>query len=447
MYFGMRALFQKLGQTLGIMAFAMLTLYGKDPGHDYGLRLSGNYTHQSEEELVACLQRNDRGAYEYLYDHYSAALYGVIHRVVAHDETANDVLQEAFVKIWNGIGSYDAKKGKLFTWMLNISRNMAIDKTRSKDYNNNQKNQSTENVVSQIGRLKTDSIRPDHIGLAEIVDKLDPNEKFLIDLTYFKGYTQSEIAEEYISLWLSEAERREVEYACIRYPEIQSELNAIEAAINGYARSHARTPDPALRGKILAKLDLVEAPEPKVIQMNPSAAPSYRWLAAASVALFLISSGVNLYLYNQYQSVTGQIAELQSKNSVLADNNTHLTKQVTTISDDLTAVSSASNVRVELEGLPLSPAARALIFWDKERKATYINTSELPPLAQEKQYQLWAIVDGKPVDLGVLPTDKQQTALLKVKDVSAPQAFAITIEPKGGSVNPTMDQMIVLGKL
>jgi len=155
------------------------------------------YTHQSEEELVACLQRNDRGAYEYLYDHYSAALYGVIHRVVAHDETANDVLQEAFVKIWNGIGSYDAKKGKLFTWMLNISRNMAIDKTRSKDYNNNQKNQSTENVVSQIGRLKTDSIRPDHIGLAEIVDKLDPNEKFLIDLTYFKGYTQSEIAEEY----------------------------------------------------------------------------------------------------------------------------------------------------------------------------------------------------------------------------------------------------------
>ena len=98
-------------------------------------------------------------------------------------------------------------------------------------------------------------------------------------------------------------------------------------------------------------------------------------------------------------------------------------------------------------GLALSPAAKALIFWDKERKATYINTKDLPPLAQEKQYQLWAIVDGKPVDLGVLPTDKQQTALIKVKDVSEPQAFAITIEPKGGSVNPTMDQMIVLGKL
>lgn len=143
------------------------------------------------------LQRSERAAYEYLYDNYSAALYGVIHRIVVNDETANDVLQEAFVKIWNGIGSYDAKKGKLFTWMLNISRNMAIDKTRSKDFNNNQKNQSTEIVVNQLGRLKTDDIRPEHIGLRELVDKLDPNEKLLIDLMYFKGYTQTEIAEEY----------------------------------------------------------------------------------------------------------------------------------------------------------------------------------------------------------------------------------------------------------
>ncbi len=169
--------------------------------------------------------------------------------------------------------------------------------------------------------------------------------------------------------------------------------------------------------------------------------------AAASVALFIISGCANLYLYNKYQSVTGQLADLQSKNNVLADNNAHLTKEVTNISDDLTAVASPSNVKIELAGLPLSPTSRALIFWDRERKATYINTKDLPPLTMGKQYQLWAIVDGKPVDLGVLPTDKQQTARIKVKDVSEPQAFAITIEPKGGSASPTMDQMIVLGKL
>ena len=261
-----------------------------------------------------------------------------------------------------------------------------------------------------------------------------------------REYIESGVLELYVYDQLSAVGRSEVENICARYPEVQAELEAIQAAVDGYVTSHSHVPDPALRNKILSQLDLRDADEPKVIPMNATGA-SYRWLAAASVILFLMSSAVNLYLYTQYRNVSGQLAELESKNSVLADNNTHLTKQLTTISDDLTAMASPTNVRVELAGLPLSPAARALIFWDKERKATYINTSQLPPLAEEKQYQLWAIVDGKPVDLGVLPNDKHQVALLKVKNVSAPQAFAITIEPKGGSVGPTMDQMIVLGKL
>lgn len=151
----------------------------------------------SEQQLVEQLKNNERSAYEYLYDNYSNALYGVIHRIVTDDETASDVLQEAFVKIWKAINGYDSSKGKLFTWMLNICRNQAIDKTRSKAFNNAQKNQSTEKNVNQLDRLRSDDIKPEHIGLAELVDKLDPNEKFLIDLMYFKGYTQSEIAEEF----------------------------------------------------------------------------------------------------------------------------------------------------------------------------------------------------------------------------------------------------------
>lgn len=151
----------------------------------------------SEQELVARLQRNDRVAYEHLYDNYCTALFGVINRIIPDEETASDVLQEAFVKIWNNIKGYDADKGKLFTWMLNICRNLAIDKTRSKDYGNSQKNQSTEKSVSQLGQMQSESIKPDQIGLREVVGKLDPNERLLIDLMYFKGYTQAEIAEEY----------------------------------------------------------------------------------------------------------------------------------------------------------------------------------------------------------------------------------------------------------
>ena len=262
-----------------------------------------------------------------------------------------------------------------------------------------------------------------------------------------REYIESRVLELYVYDQLSAAEKREVEAMCSKYPEVRAELDGIQAAVDGYAKSYSRHPDPALRSKILSQLDLKEATEPKVIPMNAPASSSYRWLAAASVALFVISGAVNLYLYNKYQNLSGQLAELKSRNSVLADNNVHLTKQISAVTDDLTVVSSPNNVKVELAGLPLSPTAKALIFWDKERKATYINISELPPLAQEKQYQLWAIVDGKPVDLGILPIGNEHSALVKVKDVSAPQAFAITIEPKGGSVNPTMDQMIVLGKL
>ena len=151
----------------------------------------------SEDILIARLKNNERSAYEYLYDNYSAALYGVIHRIVTDDETAGDVLQDAFVKIWKGIENYDSSKGRLFTWMLNICRNQAIDKTRSKDFNNAQKNQSTEKNVNQIERIKADDLKPDHVGLKDLVNSLDPNEKFLIDLMYFKGYTQAEIADEY----------------------------------------------------------------------------------------------------------------------------------------------------------------------------------------------------------------------------------------------------------
>jgi anti-sigma-K factor RskA len=260
-----------------------------------------------------------------------------------------------------------------------------------------------------------------------------------------KEYIESGVLELYVFGQLDAAEMKEVEAMCAHNPDIKAELDAIQGSVAGYASTSARQPDPALRDKILSQLDLTDAAEPKVIPMGGGT--SYRWLAAASVALFIISAGGNVYLYNQYQTVNGQLAQLQTDKNVLADNNTHLTKQLNTLGNDISVMSNPSNVKIELAGLPISPAAKALIYWDKERKATYINTSALPPLAEAKQYQLWAIVDGKPVDLGMLPLDKQEASLIRMKDVGEPQAFAITIEPKGGSANPTMDQMIVLGKL
>ncbi|CAN5287305.1 sigma-70 family RNA polymerase sigma factor [soil metagenome] len=131
-----------------------------------------------------------------LYDHYSAALFGVIFRIVQDKETAEDVLQESFLKIWNNSASYDSAKGKLYTWLLNIARNTAIDKTRSKNFRKNSQVRSIEDFVYSVDKQHNNSTSTDFIGLRKFVDQLKPEQQQLIDLLYFGGYTQSEAAEE-----------------------------------------------------------------------------------------------------------------------------------------------------------------------------------------------------------------------------------------------------------
>ncbi len=150
----------------------------------------------SEDELVAALQRQDTIAIKALYDMYSGALLGVIARVVQNTELAEDLLQETFVKIWNSAGSYDSSKGRLFTWMMNVARNLSIDKLRSKDFKNSTKNQDIENNVSFIDEQRKVSFNSDVLGLKELVIGLKPEFKDVLNMVYFKGYTHVEAAEE-----------------------------------------------------------------------------------------------------------------------------------------------------------------------------------------------------------------------------------------------------------
>ena len=150
-----------------------------------------------EKELILLLQKQDKAALEYLYDHYSAALYGVILRIVRKEEIAEEVMQDAFCKIWKNIASYDPEKGRLFTWMLNIARNLAIDKTRSKEVRKEQKSDQLENNVNKVDSKNFDEFAPEAIGVRELLDKLNPDQRKVVDLLYFQGYTQSEVAEEH----------------------------------------------------------------------------------------------------------------------------------------------------------------------------------------------------------------------------------------------------------
>ena len=145
--------------------------------------------------LISSLKAKDEKAYAYLYDHYSAALYGIIFKVV-NDDDAADVLQEAFINIWKNIESYDiAKGGSLFTWMLNIARNRAIDRYRQK--NRVAENQSDYKIVhTGNDSFKSTTTNTDKIGLNTLIDKLKPDLKELIELHYFKGFTHQEITDQ-----------------------------------------------------------------------------------------------------------------------------------------------------------------------------------------------------------------------------------------------------------
>jgi RNA polymerase sigma factor (sigma-70 family) len=150
----------------------------------------------SEEELVLALRNREKIAIEALYDMYSSSLYGVISRIITDTATAEDVLQETFVKIWHSFSSYSTEKGRLFTWMVNIARNLAIDKIRSKDFKNQNKNQELENNVAFIDEQKSTVYKPELLGIKELVDTLKPDQKSILDLVYFKGYTHVEAADE-----------------------------------------------------------------------------------------------------------------------------------------------------------------------------------------------------------------------------------------------------------
>ena len=144
-----------------------------------------------EQELIASLRHKDEQAFSYLYDHYSGALYGVICQIVENTELGNDVLQEAFINIWRHIDSYDETKGKLFTWMLNIARNAAIDKIRSKG---NKQTQRQVAIPNNDSLPLSVSPRLDDFGLKKIILKLKDEQRQLIDLSYFQGFTHEQIA-------------------------------------------------------------------------------------------------------------------------------------------------------------------------------------------------------------------------------------------------------------
>lgn len=150
----------------------------------------------TEDKLVQGLRNMDNGAMSVLYQMYSDSLYRVISTIVVIEEVAKDLLQETFIKIWKSFKLYDPVKGRLYTWMARLARNISIDYLRSVNYRNYSVSENLSEVTQQIDQTFHISYNPDLIGVKDMTLILNEDQKLALELVYFKGYTHVQAAEE-----------------------------------------------------------------------------------------------------------------------------------------------------------------------------------------------------------------------------------------------------------
>lgn len=147
------------------------------------------------ETLIEKFKQKDEKAFETLYNMYSDSMQGVIYNIVRNADIAEEIMQDVFIKAWHNASSYSAEKGRFFTWILNIARNAAIDKTRSKSFKNSKQNLDSNFFVDILETNENLDDATNSIGISKFVGKLAKKCIEVIELLYFKGYTQLEASE------------------------------------------------------------------------------------------------------------------------------------------------------------------------------------------------------------------------------------------------------------
>ena len=255
----------------------------------------------------------------------------------------------------------------------------------------------------------------------------------------------------------SPEEGRQVEDWIKQYPEIKQELDAIEASLETYAQANAIEPSSSVKDKIFSQIakDTQKDNDNNVPLTNFAMAqdrvyriPAFFKLMAAAMFILLIGSVVlNYSYYNKYQTANDQYRSAANELQVAQEKNKENQQANVAMKDDISVMSDKNSLPVVLKGTPHAPDALAKIYWMKNTGEVYVDPTNLPSVPEGKQYQLWAIVDGKPVDAGMISTEKGIYHIQKMKSFGSAQAFAITLEKAGGSPTPTMDQVYVIAKI
>lgn len=276
-------------------------------------------------------------------------------------------------------------------------------------------------------------------------------------------YISSGIIEAYVLGIADEEEVRELELLSAQHEEIAAAIASYKNDLEEYGTLHAIPPPPDLKDKIWSvieseqrhpfgksNLTLTEQPASNVVThletANRGKANNNRTAIAAAVILLIGSIVLNFVFWNKSKSTEEELAFVKTEQEKAIAASRQMQQELTASNNSLKMVMDPAMKSIPLAGVGEHTDNNATVIWDTRSKEVYLSMNNLPPAPEGKQYQLWAIVDGKPVDLGVFPKDKQEV-MQKMKVIPAAQMFAITLEKEGGSEGPTLEQMYVAGKV
>lgn len=273
----------------------------------------------------------------------------------------------------------------------------------------------------------------------------------------------SGILDLYVAGALSQEEISDVERLIVTEPEVAAEVQRLQRTLEQYARLHSTKPRPELRSRVLnavADAQRAEQPalthvegthQPRATSHEPRATervqrqPAQRsWLLAASVA-FLLGLMPGVFYYLQYNGIKNELTQTQIELADAKSAQGVMASKASYMENAMDKLADTNVVRVMMPGLAIAKSSFATVWWNKGTQEVMIDMRKMPDCPAGHDYQLWAIVDGKPVDLGVFNPKSTDEMLLKMSAVGQPQLFAVTLEPIGGSPSPTLEKMVVAG--
>jgi hypothetical protein len=261
---------------------------------------------------------------------------------------------------------------------------------------------------------------------------------------------------------LPEEEAYKISQLTILFPEIEAEINRITESLKTISDVNTPTPSPVVKNRLMAQLNELKKAEQKVVPFSSysekkeessltidrndrKAKNKISWLAAASVIGLIVTVGFLTYVISQNEERKRELSFIKQQTDTLRSNLAAQQQQILAYNETIAMLHSDRFKKIELTSVPGKPSALAQVIWDTNTKIVYVADVSLPEAPSDKQYQLWAIVNGKPVDAGMLSDAKNLAQKMKVFEKA--EMFAITLEQKGGSPVPTMEAMYVAGKV